>query len=58
MKIYMAVTNDKHELPVAVCDSAKELADRYGMRQENVFNYISRGSVRKKDGVKFVRVET
>ncbi|MCI9596656.1 MAG: hypothetical protein HFE75_05030 [Firmicutes bacterium] len=58
MKLCMAVTNDKYELPMAVCDNAKELADMYRMRRDNLYAYISHGNVRKKDGVKFVRVET
>ena len=52
------MTNDKYELPMAVCDNAKELADMYRMRRDNLYAYISHGNVRKKDGVKFVRVET
>lgn len=58
MKIYMAVTADELELPAAVRDNAKELADMYGMRRDNLYAYISHGNVRKKDNVKFVRVET
>ncbi|NBI65038.1 hypothetical protein D3Z38_18860 [Clostridiales bacterium] len=55
--LYMAVTADGHELPVAVCENAKELAEKFRMDPKRVRDYVCRGSIRKKDGVKFVRVE-
>lgn len=57
MKIYMAVTADKFELPVAVCDTPAEIARHYRMTMENMGSYISRGTIRKKEGVKFIKVE-
>lgn len=39
-KIYMATTRDKYELPVAVADSAKELADILGIKTARVYEYI------------------
>ena len=57
MTIYMAVTTDKFELPVHVFDRVKDLAACYGMTRQNLNSYISRGIARKRDGVKFIRVE-
>ena len=56
-KIYMAVTADRYELPVLLADSLKELGDRYGMTGRCINSYIYRGTIRRKEGVKFVRVE-
>lgn len=53
----MAVTADEYELPVVVCESVAELAKNFKMDPRHVSRYLSRGSIRKKDGVKFVRVE-
>ena len=35
MKLYMAVTNDEYELPVAVADSKTELANMTGISRKN-----------------------
>lgn len=56
-KIYMAVTADQYEFPVLLADSLKELSICYGMSTRNMNSYIHRKMVRKKEGVKFVRVE-
>ena len=48
-KIYMAVTRDALSLPLAVADSAKELAELRGAKRENILCSISRwkkGTVR------------
>jgi len=55
-KIYMAVTADKYELPVHVTTTRRELARIYGMQENNVGAYITRGTIRLKDNVKFVVV--
>lgn len=57
MKLYMAVTADKYELPVAVEENAQMLARKYGVGKNEIYEYISRGNIRKKNGVKFVRIE-
>lgn len=56
MVLYMAVTNDRYELPVAVTKSAREMADFLGIEQCTVYSYISRKTIRRKDNVKLVRV--
>ena len=58
MKYYMAVTADEYELPVCVCKNVTELSKRYEMTEKTIRSYLSRGTVRKKEGVKFIRVIT
>lgn len=42
MKLYLKVTRDKYELPVAVADSAAELATMVGTTKNNVLSCISK----------------
>lgn len=57
MTLYMAVTADKYELPCMVSEVGQEMARAYGIPNSNFYIYIQRGSVRKCDGVKFLRIE-
>lgn len=57
MTLYMAVTADEYELPVAVTDRAKDLAEAFGIHKDYFFQCISRGSVNKRSNVKFLRIE-
>ena len=57
MKLYMAVTADKYELPTGVYRNTLEIAKRYNMTPKTVNSYICRGNVRKKDKVKFIKLE-
>lgn len=41
MVLYMAVTNDVYELPVAVADSPKELAEMLGSDRNTISSTIS-----------------
>ena len=41
---YMKVTNDKYRLPVAVADSAVELAQLVGATKNTVLSSISHGT--------------
>lgn len=43
MKIYMAVTKDALSLPLAVADSAAELAELRGVQVETIRSLVSRG---------------
>ncbi len=47
MKIYMAVTKDALSLPLAVADSAAELAELRGVQVETIRSLISRGRTGK-----------
>ena len=48
MVVYMKVTNDKYELPVAIADSILELADILGVKPQSIYDSMkhvkSRGS--------------
>lgn len=57
MKLYMAVTNDKYELPCAVTDTVAKMAAIYNMHASNIFQSMARNSVCRKYGIRFVRVE-
>lgn len=43
MTLYMKVTNDKYELPVAVADTGRELAEMVGTTKNTIFSSISKG---------------
>ena len=59
--LYMAVTDDIYELPVAVCDTASELARVLGYRPGTVYSFLSRsrdGTVRlRREGIKLFRMD-
>lgn len=42
--LYMATTKDKYELPIAVADSTKELADMLGMNHKTVSMYMCKSN--------------
>ena len=42
MKLYMRVTRDKYELPEAVADSVKELADMLGVKDSMIHSILSK----------------
>ena len=52
--LYLAVTNDKYELPIAVADSASELAKILGIERQTVFVNLCRPAKNKS---KIVKVE-
>lgn len=39
--MYIAITKDKYELPIAVADTAKELAEMVGTKPNTVLSAIS-----------------
>ena len=41
MKLYLRVTKDKYELPVAVADSPRELAKMCGVAKSGILSAIS-----------------
>lgn len=57
MKIYMAVTADKYELPLAVGRRVKDIADYGGVSESTVCANISRGCTGRKSGVKYIKIE-
>ena len=42
MTIFLKVTHDEYELPIAVADSKKELAEILGLTRQTVLSYYSR----------------
>lgn len=56
MKIYMAITADKYELPVGIFDGLTEMARFYNMSKSDMNTYIRRGSIRK-GKEKFIKLE-
>lgn len=46
MVIWMEVTRDRYELPVAVADSAAELAELVGVKKENIWQHKSKAEWR------------
>ena len=56
MKLYIAATPDRYELPMIVADSAAELGRRCGCSAQKVHNEIQRNKHRK--ARKFYQVTT
>lgn len=56
-KLYMAVTPDRYELPLAVCRSADELGSCFGIKGHTVLANICRNETGTKRGAKFIRIE-
>lgn len=56
MVLYMKVTNDKYQLPVAVTDTVKELAEILGTTQNVINSSLSRQKAGKGTGT-YYRVE-
>ena len=54
--IYMMVSHDKYELPLAVADSAKELADMCGVMEHTIYTMISHAKLNG-NFCQYVRVE-
>lgn len=54
--LYMLVTNDEYELPLAVADNLAEIAKIAGIKKYSVAQQIS-AAIRKKRRCRYVRVE-
>ena len=55
--LWMAVTADKYELPLAVTDTAKELGRIYGLSKETIKSAVTRQSSGTMSGRRFVKVD-
>ena len=55
-KLYMKVTNDKYELPLAVADSIADLARMTGIKPESLYSIISRDRHGKKHSYSYREV--
>lgn len=54
--LWLAVTADKYELPLAVCDTAEQLGRTFGLRADSIINHVHRGDSGKRSGRRFVKV--
>ena len=57
MTLYMAVTPDEYELPIAVADGPTELARKFNLNKSTVLGSIIRKQNGKTRGIRFERVE-
>lgn len=56
-KLWMKVTNDEYELPLAVADTMAELARMTGIKPESLYSIISRDRHGKKHSYSYREVE-
>ena len=54
---WMCVEIDEYELPLAVADTAKELAKMLGITENTVLNCVMRGRSGRQNGYKYLKVE-
>lgn len=57
MKVYMAVTADKYELPIAIFDSVYGLARWTGRKRKDIHSAISKGAKDQKLKCRYIKVE-
>lgn len=57
MVLYLAVSKDKYELPIAVADGAEELSRMLGLAENTVSTHISLIKSGKLKRQKYFRVE-
>lgn len=55
--MWLAVTPDQYELPLAVADTAEQLAAMFGLIRGSVINLVSKNAPGTQSGRKFVKVE-
>lgn len=55
--MYMAVTTDKYELPIAIGDTAKELGKLLGVSANLIHSSISKNQTGKIRKMRFVKVD-
>lgn len=56
-KVYMYISQDKYQLPLAVASSSHELADILGVSQVAISSYICHSKRNKNKPPKFIVVE-
>ena len=54
--LWLAVTPDQYELPLAVADTAEQLGALFGLKRASVINSVQKNSSGKRSGRKFVKV--
>lgn len=54
--LWLMVETDDYELPLAVADTARELAEMVGSTKHNVETFVSKGCNGRINGWKYVRI--
>ena len=54
--LWLAVTADEYEFPLYIADTAKELAERYGVNTTTVITYTTRKHSGRQNGYKYLKV--
>lgn len=57
MTLYMKVSKDKYELPLAIADNAQELASMCGVTVGTIFSQISRSKTGRRSPYHKVEIE-
>lgn len=57
MRLYIAYTADKYELPCAVTNTGEQLANLYHIHPCNMWKLIKSGKAYKKAGVRFAKLD-
>ena len=55
-RFYMAVSNDRYELPIFLTDTVKEMAEWAGRSNNDILRAISTGRKCKRNNCRFERV--
>lgn len=53
---WLCVEVDEYELPLAVAESARELAEKCGTTKHNVETFVSKNSSGKQNGYKYLKI--
>lgn len=56
-ELYMAVTSDKYEIPIAVEESPKKLAERINIKESAILTAIALKRSGRNRGIKFLKIE-
>lgn len=54
--LWIAVATDEYELPIAVADTAQELANIFGVKTTTIINCVSRGRSGRENGYRYLKV--
>lgn len=55
--VYMKITRDEYELPLAIANSAAELARILGVEPKTVINCMSRARTGRRHSTQYIRVD-
>ena len=55
--LWLCVEADEYELPLAVCDTRRELAEKCGVSEQTVKSAIYRNNSGERLGIRYIKVE-